>query len=76
MKRRISGYATAENVAAVATDEPQMAAKPPQATTVATPRPPRRWPIIELAALKSSRLTPDTDTSAPISMNIGITPKV
>jgi hypothetical protein len=53
-----------------------MAAKPPQASTVATPRPPRRWPIIELAALKSSRLTPETETSAPISMNIGITPKV
>ena len=27
---------------AVATDEPQIAAKPPQATTVAMPNPPRR----------------------------------
>ena len=60
----------------MATEEPQMAAKPPQATTVATPSPPRRWPIIELAALNSSRLTPETETKAPISMNMGITPKV
>jgi hypothetical protein len=60
----------------VATEDPQIAAKPPQASTVATPRPPRRWPIMEFAAANSSRLTPETDTNAPISMNIGITPKV
>ncbi len=65
-----------EKVAAVATEEPQIAAKPPQASTVAMPRPPRRWPISALAARNSSRLTPDTETKAPISMNIGITPKV
>ena len=33
-----------ENVAAVATDEPEIAAKPPQAAMVAMPSPPRRWP--------------------------------
>jgi hypothetical protein len=38
-------------VAAVATDEPQIAAKPPQAAMVAMPSPPRRWPTKELAAL-------------------------
>src|SRR6202167_878334 len=40
--RRISGYATVEKVAAVATEEPDMAANPPQAAMVAMPSPPRR----------------------------------
>ena len=48
-----------ENVAAVATDEPQIAAKPPQAATVAMPSPPRRWPTNVLAARNNSRLTPE-----------------
>jgi hypothetical protein len=42
----------------VATDEPEMAAKPPQANTVAMPSPPFQWPTSVLAARNSSRLTP------------------
>ena len=76
MNRRISGYATVENVAAVATDEPEMAANAAHATMVANPSPPRRWPRKVLAARNSSRLIPELDTNAPISRNIGITPKV
>ena len=51
-----------------------MAAKPPQANTVAMPSPPRQWPTTVLAARNSSRLTPEFDTKAPISRNIGMTP--
>ena len=61
---------------AVTTDEPRIAAKSSQATTVATPRPPRNCPRKASAALNISLLRPETETNAPISMNIGITPKV
>src|ERR1700730_14202422 len=37
LNRRISGYATVENVAAVATDDPLIAANPAQAAMVAMP---------------------------------------
>ena len=53
-----------EKVAAVATDEPEIAAKPPHAATVAKPSPPRIWPTKVFAARNSSRLTPDVDTKA------------
>jgi gliding motility-associated protein GldL len=62
--------------AAVATEEPHIAANPPQAKTVATPKPPRKCPMNELAARNNSRLTPETDTNAPININMGITPNV
>ena len=39
-------------------------------------RAPRQWPMQAFAARNSSRLTPETLTNAPISRNIGITPKV
>ena len=65
-----------ENVAAVATDEPLIAANPAQAAMVAMPRPPRRWPTNLLAAWNNSRLMPERETKAPISKNIGITPNV
>ena len=65
-----------ENVAAVATEEPEIAAKPAQAAMVAMPSPPFRWPRNALAARNSSRLMPEFDTNAPISRNIGMTPKV
>jgi hypothetical protein len=42
---RIWGRATVLMVAAVAVFEPQMAAKPAQARTVAMAKPPRMWPI-------------------------------
>ena len=60
-------------VAAVAMDEPQMAPKPPQAITVAMAKPPRKWPTIELAALKSSAAMPARATKLPISTNKGTT---
>ena len=63
-------------VAAVATDEPLIAAKPAQAAIVARPRPPRQWPTKLLAARNSSRLMPEAETKAPIKRNIGMTPKV
>jgi len=64
-----------ENVAAVATDDPEIAAKPAQAAMVAMPRPPRRCPTKRLAAWNISRLMPERETMAPMSRNIGITPK-
>jgi hypothetical protein len=63
-------------VAAVATEEPEIAAKPPQAAIVATPSPPRRWPRKPFAARNSSRLMPELVTNAPMRRNIGMTPKV
>ena len=42
---------------------------------VAMPSPPFQWPTKVLAARNSSRLMPETETKAPISRNIGITPK-
>ena len=65
-----------EKVAAVATEEPQIAAKPPQAAIVAMPSPPRRWPRNALAARNSSRLMPDVVAKAPISRNSGTTAKL
>ena len=63
-------------VAAVATEEPEIAAKPAQAAMVAMPSPPLKWPRKELAARNNSRLMPEFDTNAPINRNIGMTPKV
>ncbi len=65
-----------EKVAAVATDEPQIAAKPPQATIVAMPRPPRKWPRNAFAARNSSRLMPDVVANAPIRRKSGTTAKL
>ncbi len=62
-----------EKVAAVATEEPQIAAKPPQATMVAMPSPPRRWPRNVFEARNSSRLMPEAEAKAPISRNSGMT---
>ena len=45
LKRFISGSATMPMVAAAARDDPDMAAKPPQAPTVAMLSPPGRKPI-------------------------------
>jgi hypothetical protein len=41
---RISGPATCDIVAAVASEEPQMAPKAAQPPMVATASPPRQWP--------------------------------
>ena len=50
LNRRMGGIETLAMVAAVATDDPEMAAKPPQAATVAIARPPRLLPSQALAA--------------------------
>ena len=42
---------------------------------VAMPSPPLQCPTKVLAARNNSRLMPETETNAPISRNIGITPK-
>jgi hypothetical protein len=60
----------------VATDDPLIAANPAQAAIVAMPSPPRQCPTSLFAAWNSSRLMPERVTKAPISRNIGITPKV
>ena len=60
-------------MAAVATDDPLMAAKPPQAATDAMASPPRKWPSHARPAANSSRLMPDLDANAPIRMNMGMT---
>ena len=59
-------------VAAVATDEPLIAAKPPQAAMVARHKPPRRWPSQASPAWNSSRLRPEAEAKLPIRMNIGM----
>ena len=59
-------------VAAVATDDPEIAAKPEQAVMVASPSPPRRWPTQARAAPKSSPEIPDRVAKTPIRMNIGM----
>ena len=63
-------------VAAVAIDEPQIAPKPAQASTVACARPPRTWPTNEYAARNSSCARPARATKLPIRMNSGTTESV
>ena len=70
---RISGMATFDMVAAVANDDPQIAAKPPQARIVAIARPPRKCPRNALETLYNSRLIPPLFTNSPIRMKRGIT---
>ncbi|MNY24398.1 hypothetical protein D3C86_1581090 [compost metagenome] len=60
-------------VAAVATDEPQIAEKPAQLAMVAVPSPPRRPPNQALAERNSSLLMPLAVANTPISTNMGIT---
>ena len=60
-------------VAAVATDEPLIAANPAQAMTVAMASPPRRWASQAFEARNSSRLMPEAVAKEPIRMNSGIT---
>jgi len=60
-------------VAAVAFVEPQMAAKPAQAPTVAMASPPGQCPINLYAVSKSLRDMPVWNAICPISTNRGIT---
>jgi hypothetical protein len=57
----------------VATEDPLMAAKPPQAATDAMASPPRKCPSHARPAVNSSRLMPPREAKAPIRMNIGMT---
>ena len=60
-------------VAAQATLDPQMAAKPEQAATVTMARPPLRLPIHLLTAQYRSSLTPDLNANCPMRRNNGTT---
>ena len=57
----------------VAMEEPQIAPNPPQATTEAMARPPRRWPRQALEALNRSSDSPAWATNTPIMTNSGTT---
>jgi hypothetical protein len=58
-------------VAAVASEEPQIAPKPAQAPTAAMATPPLRWPSQVSAALNSACDMPPRVANCPISRNSG-----
>ena len=58
-------------VAAVATELPQIEAKPAQAATIDSDSPPRNWPSQALPARNSSREMPELVASTPIRMKNG-----
>ena len=60
-------------VAAVATDEPQIAPNAAQASTAAIARPPRKRDITTLANSNSALEMPPCVAKLPIRMNSGIT---
>jgi hypothetical protein len=59
-------------VAAVASEEPQIAPKPAQAPTAAIATPPFLWPIQVSAALNSAWDMPPRVANWPISRNSGM----
>ena len=63
-------------VAAVASDEPQIAPKAAQPPMVATASPPRRCPSQARAARNSARFSPPLVAKSPISRNSGMTDSV
>ena len=65
--------ATAPTVAAVATLEPEVAAKPALVSTLAMARPPGSWPTHLRATLNSLCPTPAFCAKLPIRINSGIT---
>ena len=58
---------------AEATEDPDSAANPAHARTVAEASPPRRCPSQAYAAAKRSALMPETAAKFPISTNSGMT---
>ncbi|OQC05617.1 MAG: hypothetical protein BWX79_02256 [Alphaproteobacteria bacterium ADurb.Bin100] len=60
-------------VAAVATEEPQMAPNAAQASTAAMASPPRKPPMTAAANWNSARLMPPCVAKWPIRMNSGMT---
>ena len=71
--RFISGSATPVMVAAVATEEPQIAPNAAEASTEAIASPPLKRPITAAANWNSARLMPPCVAKCPIRMNSGIT---
>ncbi len=71
--RLSSGSATCPMVAAVASDEPQMAPKPAQAPTAAMATPPRQWPMKAATKRNKARDSPPWVANCPISRNSGMT---
>ncbi len=63
------------NIAALTTVEPEIAAKPADATVVAMNSPPRTASSQRFTAAYSSEMMPDAEAIAPISTNIGMTAK-
>jgi hypothetical protein len=61
-------------VAAVASEEPQIAPNPPQAPTAAMATPPLRWPSHDSAASNSALDSPPWVANWPISRNSGMMP--
>ena len=71
--RFISGSATEVMVAAVATDEPQIAPNAALASTAAMASPPLKRPITELAKPNKALEIPPWVAKWPIRMNNGMT---
>ena len=71
--RFISGKATPVMVAAVATDDPQIAPKAAEARTAAIARPPLKRPMMPAVKANSARLMPPWVANCPIRMNSGMT---
>ena len=65
--------ATLVIVAAVASDDPQTAEKPPQDSTVAIASPPRIRPKMRSAAANSPWAMPEPARMLPMKMNSGTT---
>lgn len=63
-------------VAAVATDDPEIAEKPAQAPMLARPRPPRTEPNQTLKTLNRSAEMPEFRARTPITTKSGITAKL
>ena len=63
-------------VAAVATEEPEIAANSPQLTIVATANPPGQWPTQACTALNRSRPTPPLSNTFDINRNSGTASKM
>ena len=70
------GIATVPMVAAVATEEPEIAANSPQLRIVATANPPGQWPTQACTALNRSRPTPPFSNTFDINRNNGTASKM
>ena len=73
LARSSSGSATWPIVAAVASEEPQMAPNAAQAPTAAMAMPPRQCPMNALTKRNSERDRPPCVANCPISRNSGMT---